>query len=67
MPQDIKTQAKEGYQGQGHTGFTKYPAESAPVAKNGGNSAEHDGVVSEQSPESMFGGSAGSLGKSKGK
>ena len=53
--------------GIGDTGTTKYGAEGAPVEKNGGNSAEQEGITSEQSPESMYGGSQGSLGKSKGK
>lgn len=56
----------EGCAGQGHTGMTRYPAENAPVEKNGGNSAIHDGVSYEQSPASMYGGEAGSLKKSKG-
>ncbi len=58
---------KAGRSGQGHTGTTRYPAEGAKVVANGGNSKEQDGVMTEQSPESMYGGSQGSIGKSKGK
>lgn len=54
-----------GRSGIGHTGTTKYPAENAKVEKHGGNNAEQDGVITEQSPESMYGGNEGSLGKSK--
>lgn len=56
----------EGQKGQGHTGYSKYDAGSAPVVKNGGSSADQHAVVSEQSPESMYGGGQGSLKKSKG-
>ncbi len=56
-----------GRSGQGHTGTTKYPAEGAKVVANGGNSADQDGVATEQSPESMYGGAEGSIGKAKGK
>ena len=38
--------AYEGSEGQGHTGYTKYPAERAKVIPNGGNDAKHDHVVS---------------------
>lgn len=58
---------KEGSEGQGHTGYSKYDAAAAPVEKYGGNSAEQDGVATEQSPESMYDGSEGSLQKAKGK
>ncbi len=57
---------KDGQNGIGHTGYSKYDAEGAPVEKHGGNTAEQDGVVSEQSPASMYGGSEGSLKKSTG-
>ena len=57
---------KEGQSGIGHTGTTRYPAEGAPVDANGGNEAIHDGVATEQSPGSMYGGGQGSLEKAKG-
>ena len=57
--------APEGKKGQGHTGYSKYDAGSAPQVNNGGNDAIHDGVTTEQSPESMYGGGEGSLKKSK--
>lgn len=57
--------ADEGRKGIGDTGYSKYDAAKAPVVRNGGNDAEHDGISSEQTPESMYGGTAGSLGKSK--
>ena len=65
MPKSYSTPGKEGYAGQGHTGYSKYDAANAPVESNGGNTAEHDGIATEQSPESMYGGNEGSLKKSK--
>lgn len=59
-------EGKEGTTGIGHTGTTKYPAENAKVSKEP-NDALHNGSTSEQSPESMYKGSEGSLNKSKGK
>lgn len=53
--------AAPGRSGIGAEGETKYGAETAPVIANGGNSADQDGVASEQSPESMYGGKEGSL------
>ena len=38
---------KIGNEGMGSQSYTKYPAESAPVTKHGGNTAEQDAVVSE--------------------
>lgn len=61
-----KGPAPEGCYGQGYEGYSKYDAGSAPVEKHGGNNAEQDGIAKEQSAESMYGGSEGSLGKSKG-
>lgn len=43
MPRN--NQNEPGYSGIGHTGTTKYPAENAPVIKNGGNDAKHDHIV----------------------
>lgn len=39
-----------GTTGAGYHGESKYDAANAPVAKFGGNSAIHDGVVTEQAP-----------------
>lgn len=36
--------------GQGYGGESKYDAANAPVDKFGGNSAIHDGIVTEQAP-----------------
>lgn len=55
----------EGQAGIGAEGTTKYDAASAPVEKNGGNTADQDGVETNQSPESMYGGGQGSLKNSK--
>lgn len=41
MPKGMK-----GYEDQPDGGYTKYPAEGAPVTKHGGNKAIHDGVMS---------------------
>ena len=58
---------KEGTTGIGHTGYSKYDAANAPQENNGCNDQEQgDGVATEQSPESMYDGSAGSLEKAKG-
>ena len=43
-----------GCSGQGHTGTTKYGAESAPVVKNGGNTEIQDGVTKEATPSSLY-------------
>jgi len=58
--------AKEGQKGQGDTGFSKYDPANAPVTPNGGNTEIQDGVRTEKSPESYYGGGMGSLQKAKG-
>jgi len=58
---------KAGTCGIGHTGTTKYGAESAKVEQYGGNEHIEDGIESNVSPASMYGGDSGSLGKAKGK
>lgn len=49
-------EANEGTQGYGYEGYTKYEAKNAPVTKNGGNTEEQDGVVTTQTPASIYGG-----------
>jgi hypothetical protein len=60
MPQKGKqSPGNQGYKGQGHSGTTRYPAESAPVVKNGGNEAIHDGVETSEHPHTPQSGSYG--------
>lgn len=55
----------EGYESQPEGGYTKYPAESAPVIRNGGNDAKHVGIVTagEKYPTPDKGASAMAEGK----
>ena len=61
------TKCEEGQCGIGAKGYSKYDTSADGAVKNGGNDAEQgDGIVKEQSPESMYGGNQGSLDKAKG-
>ena len=42
-----------GNKGIGHTGETRYPAENAPVTKNGGNTPIQDHIESKVPKSSM--------------
>lgn len=46
----------EGQAGIGAEGYSAYDAANAPVIKDGGNSPEQDGVVTEADPKSFYGG-----------
>ena len=58
--------SKAGCSGIGDTGTTRYDPAKAPVEKNGGNTAEQNGVETDASPQSFYGGGPGSLSKAKG-
>lgn len=57
--------SNEGCKGQGHTGYSKYGAASAPVTKNGGNTAIQDSVVSNAGQSSVYGDNLSNVRRSK--